>query len=273
MATPAHAAKRRRIEDASRALSKPFRSPFRHGPGSEPSSPTTTIDHHYPTNPTSPTTTSTTATHIPAPLGSRLARRPLPSARPPRSESDAITLTAEENAQLQQLAKQSRVLERRLGALRSEIDTLRQAHRIESTGKDAELRALIAKWTRVSREAAERLYADGRERVNRMGGPQAYRAMQRQRQEWFEMGQEEEQRARRAENQHRDGDGDGDEDEDERANDRYAEHDGDDDDVPPAKDKNEDDDDDVFTMDMLLVSLNVDLDVIGFDRKRQHWLD
>jgi len=35
----------------------------------------------------------------------------------------------------------------------------------------------------------------------------------------------------------------------------------------------EEDDDEGFTMDMMLKSLNIELDVIGFDKKEQRWVD
>lgn len=68
---------------------------------------------------------------------------------------------------MQSLLKTQRVLERDIAALRGELDTLRQAHKIESSNSDEELRALVRKWKAASRAAAEVVYVDVRDRVNR----------------------------------------------------------------------------------------------------------
>lgn len=48
--------------------------------------------------------------------------------------------------------------------------------------------ALIAKWKGASREAAEEVFGDVRDRVNRMGGVGAWRAEGRRREEWSGFG-------------------------------------------------------------------------------------
>lgn len=48
--------------------------------------------------------------------------------------------------------------------------------------------ALIAKWKAASREAAEEVFGDVRDRVNRMGGVGAWRAEGRRREEWSGFG-------------------------------------------------------------------------------------
>lgn len=77
------------------------------------------------------------------------------------------------------LQKQQRALQSRLSALRSELDTARQALRVESSDKDTELEALIAKWKSVSQNAAEEVFAGAQERVSRMGGMKAWREQMR----------------------------------------------------------------------------------------------
>jgi hypothetical protein len=72
--------------------------------------------------------------------------------------------------------------------LRQDLDTVEQALKIEQTGQDTELEALIVKWKTASKEAAEELFAGARDRVNRMGGVRAWkeriRNIQVARDEW-----------------------------------------------------------------------------------------
>ena len=65
------------------------------------------------------------------------------------------------------LLKSQRALERSITTLRNEMDTLKQAQKIETSGSDDELRVLMERWRKASREVAEELYKDVRERVNR----------------------------------------------------------------------------------------------------------
>jgi hypothetical protein len=69
-----------------------------------------------------------------------------------------------------ELQKKQRTLQTRVGSLRSELDTARQALRIESSSKGAELEALIFKWRFISQEAADEVFLGARDRVARMGG-------------------------------------------------------------------------------------------------------
>jgi hypothetical protein len=80
----------------------------------------------------------------------------------------AASLSASDPA-VRSLLKTQRTLEREVAAARSEVDTLRQAYKIEATGADDELLALIQKWRLASRAAAEVVYVDVRDRVNRYG--------------------------------------------------------------------------------------------------------
>ena len=74
----------------------------------------------------------------------------------------------------------------RLNTLRSELDTLNQAVRIESSSKDTELESLITKWRLVSQEAADEVFVDAKERVGRMGGLSAWREKDKERSGGFE---------------------------------------------------------------------------------------
>lgn len=116
-------------------------------------------------------------------------------------------------------------INRSIANLRADIDTAQQALKIETSNRDAELERLIDKWRSVSREAAEMLYADVRERVNRMGGPRVWREMERTRERrsrggwWAEENEEEGLKGP-------DGDGDGDGDRARLERERYDFDDG-----------------------------------------------
>jgi SEL1 protein len=81
--------------------------------------------------------------------------------------------------EIQGLQKEQRTLQSRLATLRSELDTVQQALRIESSSRDEELEALIAKWKKVSQDAAEEVFTGAQERISRMGGVQGWREKMR----------------------------------------------------------------------------------------------
>ena len=66
----------------------------------------------------------------------------------------------------QSLLKAQRALERGIAGLRTEVDTLGQALKIESSNSDDELRDLVRKWRTASRAAADVVWVDVKERVN-----------------------------------------------------------------------------------------------------------
>lgn len=176
------AGKRRRVENASSKLSKPFRSPLRRPvQASEENieAPTKEIEgtgtgtgqtlkealHSTPdgkgdldTPPIISAPTSTiTQTH-----------KRKPASTPAKAELRRDPVIAD-------LQKQERTLQSRIATLRSDLDTSRQALRIESSGRDAELKALIAKWRSVGQDAADEVFAGAQERVTRMGGMAAWK--------------------------------------------------------------------------------------------------
>jgi hypothetical protein len=210
------------------------------------------------------------------------------------SSSSSPSLLASDPT-LSALQKQQRNLQSRLSALRSELDIVQQASRIEASNKDQELQGLIEKWKAVSQEAAEELFAAAREKVLRMGGVEVWRdRMKKKREIWYEEGEG---------SGRRDGNEDEDEGEDEgelekrraevldqldydpenidavddrtkkkkrkrgRSGGREEDLDAD-----RTEDESDNDDDNSFTMDMMLKSLNVELAVIGFDKVNQRWI-
>lgn len=222
MAHLAHNPKRRRLDQAASTLSKPFKSPLRtplkktdenYGnslldkskdnkndatdtgsgrpqPDEEKKKPSLDGDAEpilsstplkKPPNTSPSTTTPIYKTPLPPTLRKRKSLvSPLSS-----SSSPSTSTTSTSDPFLSSLQKQHAALQSRLSVLRSELDTARQALRIESSAKDEELEALIRKWRSVSQDAAEEVFAGARERVFRMGGVGAWRErMRRGREKW-----------------------------------------------------------------------------------------
>ncbi|KAF3002645.1 Glucosaminyl phosphatidylinositol (GlcN-PI) nositol acylation protein [Curvularia kusanoi] len=159
-------------------------------------------------------------------------------------------------------------LTRELMQLRSEIQILTQAQALASSSKDEDLQVLIDKWRAASRAAAEELFGTTRDRVNRMGGVGAWKEREKEAQERAMKWELEEREAERDRLEEAKENG---ELEDE-AYDRYHEMEDErgqdeeqDNKVPKAAD------DDSFTMDMMLKTLNIDLDLIGYNKEAQRW--
>ncbi|KAK0734399.1 hypothetical protein B0T26DRAFT_808878 [Lasiosphaeria miniovina] len=175
------------------------------------------------------------------------------------------------------LLERMRQAERETGAhvrqLQQELNVVRQAKRIEQQSEqsrrlrrqspptaptgdggpsiiDAELRELVGKWKFASQQAAEELFELIKGRVAGMGGGKAWRETRRQQQQGFFAGFD-------------DGDGHG-------SGATRRDH---------ERDCNEecrcddDDDDDDFTMLMMLKSLNIDPNVLGYDAVEDKWRD
>lgn len=63
------------------------------------------------------------------------------------------------------------------------MDTVKQAFKIETASKDAELSRLIELWRVASQSAAEEIFVTVKNRVNRMGGVVAWKKKERDRKE------------------------------------------------------------------------------------------
>lgn len=184
MASVNHLGKRRRVENASSVLSKPFKSPLRRpAPTSEDkkneapaikeevkaekdssgSSITVTNEKGETNTPNSATSAPKTVSNA----NSRAYKRKLATV-PTRAQIQPDPVIAE-------LQSQQKALQVRVAALRSELDTAQQARRIESSNRDAELERLIAKWRSVSQSAAEEVFENAKERFTQMGGMAAWR--------------------------------------------------------------------------------------------------
>ncbi|EGC44279.1 DNA repair protein Dds20/Mei5 [Histoplasma capsulatum var. duboisii H88] len=273
------AAKRRRLDQATSTLSKPFKSPLCKQVKTTSAEygvekPDSLIKLEAPikaaaAHTTTPSNTQTTQSIANSPCTpSAVIKRPttIPPTAPPASTSTiSSTPSPSASPELVTLQKQHSALTTRLAKLRRELDLATQALKLEESGQDAELEILIAKWKRVSREAAEELFVGAEERVKRMGGVTGWRENMRKAQE------------RRAGWDYDDQNVGSDVEEAERGR---AEIEGEievQEGTSASRNGNrgrngESDEDESFTMDMMLKSLNIELDIIGFDADTQQWI-
>ena len=112
---------------------------------------------------------------------------------------------------------------------------------------------MIEIWRKASQSAAEEVYSGVRDRVNGMGGLQAWR--QREKDKFggnaeTAWGWDENERKR---------------------NDDECEDEADDHEDEESKEEEEQEEEEGFTMDMMLKSLNIELGLIGYDKEAQRW--
>lgn len=180
-------AKRRRLEQASTALSKPFKSPLRRPTPTvkeEKTTPKPEESEKYDTSYIKPTESATENTQAPLPTPPPTNQLPTPPhnrKRPSLGQRPGLTTRkpVPTDPEVANLQKQQREVQSRLSNLRSELDTVQQALRIESSNKEEELEALICKWKKVSQDAAEEVFSGAQERISRMGGVKAWRERMR----------------------------------------------------------------------------------------------
>ncbi|KAK6340315.1 ERAD-associated protein [Orbilia blumenaviensis] len=144
------------------------------------------------------------------------------------------------------------------------LEEASQALKIEQSGEDDKLEELILKWRQAAQNAADHMFSGAEQRFQRMGGMAGYRDRQ---------------------NRSRSGGGWGFADEDpeeglteeQKEARRLAMYEAGFDEISELeKQQNETknkigDDGDHFTMDMMLASLNIDIDIIGYDKQLQRW--
>jgi len=176
MSLPAmHPSKRRRLDQSTSTLAKPFRSPLRVDPNKQLQS-----DSHN-----NKQQQVVHAQAIPQPFEKPLSSSP--SMRPPSPAMDGTlsptrrtpltspTRPSTRDSEYVALQKQHSALSLQLTKLRQQLDTAQQALKIEQSNQDTELEALIEKWKGVARELAEELFSTAKDRVNKMGGLGAWR--------------------------------------------------------------------------------------------------
>lgn len=147
----------------------------------------------------------------------------------------------------------SAVLNSDLRSLQQDIDTIIQATQLLKSGQDDRLELLVDKWRSASQGAADDVYARVRERVQRMGGVQAWRQGERDRmKDWGA---------------------------DEEAESAQLVRDEDYEEYQQAKKEKErrekeeqlNDQEEEYTMDMMLKTLNIDAKLIGYDADQLRW--
>lgn len=184
MASINQAGKRRRVDNASSVLSKPFKSPLRRPTQTSEDKKNeaviakeevkaeqdssrdshTTLDEKG----NADTSASAASTHSTAVDAISETRKRKLATTPARAQLQPDPVIAD-------LQNQQKALQARVATLHSELDTAQQARRIESSNRDAELERLIAKWRSVSQSAAEEVFEGAQERFTRMGGMAAWR--------------------------------------------------------------------------------------------------
>ncbi|OAP64522.1 hypothetical protein AYL99_00494 [Fonsecaea erecta] len=153
---------------------------------------------------------------------------------------------------LRDLQKQHTALSIQLTQLRQSLQTAEEALQVEGSKQDVELQTLISRWRTIAQEAAEELFADAKERIDRMGGVTQWR---RQLQEDSRPWKDDNTKAptgRRA-----------DDVEEVEEIDQPERVDGEGDTEPEEN---------CFTMDMMLKQMNIDLQCIGFDKHQECWI-
>lgn len=303
--------KRRRVENATWKLTKPFISPMR----TDKSDPTPLPPQTFTYTPSSLAHTvqlaySAAKTSTPAPKSSS-KKAFTATATPIRKSTTSLYSSKKIIANPEEVAAQKAIssIEAQIRKTKNELDTLNQAQQIRSTSTDADLEQLTDKWRLASQAIAEDLFGTVKERVCRMGGVTAWREMEKKKHDRMhgigEFAREEEVVEPDDADCEFDDDGEElpeDEQEYRKKMKRQAERemadaaDGCEDEQAEAKDPKEKEkiweedgsDDDVsstdlvcvqyadfgvqsFTMDMMLRSLNIELDVIGYDKVEQRW--
>ncbi|EFX00838.1 hypothetical protein CMQ_1919 [Grosmannia clavigera kw1407] len=241
MLTPA-AKRRRRAEEATAVLKRPFRSP----------AVKRQQDNEQASGREEPAAATAAASLLAAPLGSSAA----PSIASPerRHKQRTVPVVPEATVSLADLVAQ---FERDLDAGDRVIQ-----HASASTeggaegGAESELPALIARWREAGRTAADEVFVLVSERVARAGGARAWRSMMRQ------AGSEnyyDESRTRRPRH------------DDYEEGDRITE--AEEKDYEREESAEEEEEQEGFTMAMMLASMQVDADVLGYDEAEERWKD
>ena len=192
MASPL-TAKRRRLNNVSNTLTRPFVSPLKSADDANANNTTTPSKSRrsgVPVNINTPYVPSTLAHTINA-ATSRTPHKPQSN---PASAHTPIRNSVRKNAYSTPFAKRldpaEQALQREITAIefqiksvRNDIDLLNQAAKYASDATDHDLEELAVKWKLASQSAAEEIFGTVKERVNRMGGVQAWRDSEKQKYE------------------------------------------------------------------------------------------
>ncbi|KAK6539412.1 ERAD-associated protein [Orbilia ellipsospora] len=163
------------------------------------------------------------------------------------------------------LEKKHMQLKKAVEEAKKRLEESAQALRIEESGEDPKLEELIVKWRQAAQSAADHMFSGAEQRFARMGGMAAYREMQTRRSgggwgfadEDPEEGLTEDQKEARRQAMY------------EAGFDELSELEKS---QTQVKNKALKDDGDQFTMEMMLKSLNIDIDIMGYDKTTQGWV-
>jgi Swi5-dependent recombination DNA repair protein 1 len=191
MASPPTTAKRRRLNNASHTLSKPFVSPLKTADANNLQTPTKSRRSNMIAPANTPYVPSTLAQTINAATltpSAKLQSSRLPAITPVRSNSvrrPAYSTPFAKRLDPAEQAVQKAItsLEMQIKAVRNDIDALNQAAKYTNDTSDNDLEELAIKWKAASQAAAEEIFGSVKERVNRMGGVEAWRDSEKQKYE------------------------------------------------------------------------------------------
>jgi Swi5-dependent recombination DNA repair protein 1 len=194
MASPL-TAKRRRLNNISNTLTRPFISPLKSADSANANStttPTKSRRRNVPVDSNTPYIPSTLAHTINAattrtpykpqsnhPALAQTPNRATSVRRPAYSTPFAKRVDPAEQA----LQRDITAIELQIKSVRNDIDLLNQAAKYSSDATDHDLEELAVKWKLAAQSAAEEIFGTVKERVNRMGGVQAWRDSERQKYE------------------------------------------------------------------------------------------
>ncbi|RMZ67425.1 FAD dependent oxidoreductase [Pyrenophora seminiperda CCB06] len=278
MSTPQ--AKRRRLNEATKTLQKPFKSPFRTplkpGIGDDPPS-SDPHEIHASVQKTPKTALVTTRNIASSGNGQHQSASAAVSGQVPGTPVASKPRISKPLVSRPNISTLSRVaskktpskpsLTREMMQLRNEIQMLTQAQTLATSTKDDDLVVLVDKWRTASRAAAEELFGSTRDRVNRMGGVGAWKEREKESKERQLKWDQEEMEAEREKMEEAKENGEV----SEETYDRYADMDGEREKVEEEKETFKGADDDSFTMDLMLKTLNIDLKLIGYSKEAQRW--
>lgn len=188
MASPPMTAKRRRLNNASNTLSKPFVSPLKTADAlktpskSKRSDVIATSNQSYVPSTLAHTINAASAIPPPKPQSTRPAITPVRS-NPVRKYAYSTPFAKRSDPAEQAVQKEITSLELQIRAVRNDIDALNQAAKYTSDSTDNDLEELAVKWKLASQAAAEEIFGSVKERVNRMGGVEAWRDSEKQKYE------------------------------------------------------------------------------------------
>lgn len=185
MASPM-SAKRRRLNHANSVLSKPFVSPLKAANGNTP--PPKDRRNNVIANPNPPYIPSALA-HTVTTVSSSPSYNEKPDKKPAVTPSRSIPVRKQvystpfskrSDPAEQALQKAITSLELQIKTVRNDIDNLNQAAKYANASTDGDLEELALKWKVASHNAAEEIFGSVKERVNRMGGVEAWRESEKQ---------------------------------------------------------------------------------------------